>query len=638
MKLSGLLVPPKRMSVRQGFFRWRESPVLASATTADHLPLGELADDLKRRLNVRAIVVGNAFGPCCLRIRRDKTVGARDHYRMEIASCGIEITASADAGAYYAVQTLRELLALHGRRSPCCLIADWPDFPRRGVYHDISRGKVPTVATLKELVERLAHWKINELLLFVAGVFEFQRHPIIGQGFSRLTAQDVLELQDHCKLHHVRLVGSMATFSHMGGILALPQYRHLGEMYNPDEKKSQPGGTLYPGDPGSIRFIEELYEEFVPLFEAGDFHVCGDEADDLGKGRSKARAKRLGVGRVYLEFMLKVRKLCQRHGKRMNAWGDMVLRHPEIFPDIPKDVVLFNWDFFKGGNLMRRTNEFAQAGVPFIVCPSACAFQSHSSRMLRSMRSISSFAEEGRKYGAEGLLTTDWGDCGHRNPLGVSLHGFAYGAAYAWGGSSIDQAVFHRTGGRRDGGPGAWKPTEEEEAFTQSFCFHLFGQRNSRLARLLHFLGETYHMVGPEGSDAALFWAWRDPLMSPHGLETELYQTSAPGCRRVIAKLKDPGVWPCATKDMDHFEALALEEFALAARMDVMACRKALLGRELVAGGYVPAAELRKFATDMEDLAKHFQRLWLARNKPSHLQDNLDLFARTAKEAREAAR
>jgi len=632
----GLLIPPKRLSFRRGSFLWPRSAVLASATTADCLPLGQLAKDLQRRLGLGAKVAGNAFGPCCLRIRRDKTVGARDRYRMEISRAGIEIASAADAGAYYAVQTLRELLALHGRRLPCCAIEDWPDFPRRGVYHDISRGKVPTVETLKALVERLAHWKINELLLFVAGVFEFQRHPAIGAGFSRLTAQDVLELQDHCKLHHVRLVGSMATFSHMGGILSLPPYRHLGEMYHLDEKKRQPSGTIYPGDPKSLRFVEELYEEFVPLFEAEDFHVCGDEAYDLGKGRSRARARRIGVGGVYLEFMLKLRKLCQKHGKRMNAWGDMVLHHPEIFPDIPKDVVLFNWDFYKGGNYMRRTREFAAAGVPFIVCPSACAFQSHSSRMLRSMRSISSFAEEGRKYGAEGLITTDWGDCGHRNPLGASLHGFAYGAAYAWGGSSLDDGVFHRTGGLN--GPVPWKPTQEEAAFTRSFCFHVFGQRDDGMAKRMHFLGDTYHLVSPGGDDATLFWAWREPLMSPAGLETEIYQTSASGCRKVIAKLEDPGIWPAPTREMDRFEALALEEFALAARMDVMACRKALLGRELVAGGSVAGADLRKFAADMEDLAGQFSRLWLARNKPSQLQGNLDMFIRTAKEARAALR
>jgi hypothetical protein len=580
---------------------------------ADHLPLGQLADDLKRRLNVRAVVEGNAFGPCCLRVRR-QSQEQPERYQIAISPSLIEITAGADAGAYYAVQTLREMLAVHGRHLPCCRIDDWPDFGRRGVYHDISRGKAPTMATLEALVERLARWKLNELLLFVAGVFEFQRHPAIGAGFSRLAAQDVLELQEHCKRHHVRLVGSMATFSHMGGILSLPPYRHLGEMYSANQKKNRPSGTLCPGDPAALRFVEELYEEFVPLFEAEDFHVCMDEADDLGQGRSKARAKRLGVGRVYLEFMLKVRQVCRKHGKRMNAWGDMVLRHAEIFPDIPKDVVLYNWDFFKGGNYMRRTHEFADAGVPFMVCPSACAFQTHGGRLLRSMRSISSFAEEGRKHGAIGLLCTDWGDYGHLNPLGVSLHGFAYSGAVAWNGLAV-----------------------EEAPFTELFCYHTFGVKGPRMARLMRFLGNTYHTV-EGGDDNVLFMAWRTPLLPKEGLDANLYQTIPAGCREVIRRLGDPDVWPEPSKGMDRFEAMALEEFALASRMDVMGARKAELGRALLKGHPVRSASLRAYAADMDDLAGQFKRLWLARNKPSHLQENLDLFARTAKEARAAAR
>ncbi len=629
-----LLIQPKQVSSRPGRFAWPKLPVFASATTADRLPLGQLADDLKRRLGRKAVIVGNAFGPCCLRIRRDPRIGDPQRYRLVISPTLIEIAAGADAGAYYAIQTLREMFAVHVRSLPCCQIEDWPDFPRRGVYHDISRGKIPTVATLKALVERLARWKINELLLFVAGVFEFQRHPAIGAGFSRLTARDVLELQDHCKLHHVRLIGSMATFSHMGGILSLPQYRHLGEMYHPDEKKRQPSGTLYPGDPKSLRFVEELYEEFVPLFEAGDFHVCGDEAYDLGQGRSKARARRIGVGHVYLEFMLKLRKLCRGHGKAMNAWGDMVLHHTEIFPDIPKDVVLYNWDFFKGGNYLRRTHEFAEAGVPFMVCPSACAFQSHGGRILRSMRSITSFAEEGRRHGAIGMLCTDWGDYGHRNPLGVSLHGFAFSGAVAWNGSAYPD-VSPRT--RKGARPVPWRPTAVETAFTERFCYHTFGVRDPRMARLMQFLGDTYHIV-EGGDDNVLFMAWRYPLLPKEGLDVPIYQTRPDGCRQVIARLGDPSVWPSPAKGMDRFEALALEEFALAARMDVLAAHKAELGRGLLMGEPVAPASLRAYADDMDDLAGQFKRLWLARNKPSHLGEILDMFALAAREARAAAR
>lgn len=46
---------------------------------------------------------------------------------------------------------------------PCVGIEDWPDFKSRGFLHDITRGKVPRLETLKELADRLSFYKVNQL-------------------------------------------------------------------------------------------------------------------------------------------------------------------------------------------------------------------------------------------------------------------------------------------------------------------------------------------------------------------------------------------------------------------------------------------------------------------------------------------
>ena len=67
--------------------------------------------------------------------------------------------------------TLRQLLREHGRKLPCLIASDYPDFPHRGVMLDISRGRVPNLNTLLELVEQLADFKINELQLYTEHTF-----------------------------------------------------------------------------------------------------------------------------------------------------------------------------------------------------------------------------------------------------------------------------------------------------------------------------------------------------------------------------------------------------------------------------------------------------------------------------------
>ncbi|MFA6134783.1 MAG: glycoside hydrolase family 20 zincin-like fold domain-containing protein [Phycisphaerae bacterium] len=613
MPAKSLLIPVKKCVARSGRFRWPARSVLATARVADVVPLGQLAEDLKKHAGSKACLEGNALGPAAVRVRRDAAIKGAEQYRLVVGADGVTISASTDAGAYYGLQTLRELVRIHGRSLPACVIDDQPDFARRGVYQDCSRGKVPTLETLKALVERLGAWKINELQLYVENVFSYKRHPDIGKGYSPLTSEEILALQEHCKEHHIRLVGSLASFGHLEKVLCLPQYRNLAEIA--EGKGPQGGSTLCPTDPRSVKLVGEWYEEFVPLFEAVDFNVCCDETSPLDVGRSKAKAAKVGGGRLYLDFLLKIRQLCHKHGKRMNAWSDIILQHKELLKDVPRDIVMLNWAYEPNHWRMGRTNEIARAGLPLVVCPGTSSWATHGSRLGVAIANVANFAAQGRRWGAEGMLNTDWGDGGHRNFMGVSLHSFAHGAAHSWHGRGVD-----------------------DKSFTDAFCFHVFGQNNSRLAGSLRALGGTYCVCSDNYvNSCALYTSLVEPLVLPEGGKGRIDETKPAGLRQIIRQLSDEKIWPLPPKDMGGFEALALMEFSVAARMDVLACRRALAAKDLRAGKAVAAKEFQALAADMHELAGDFKGLWLARNKPSRLKDNLDLMSRAETESRRLA-
>jgi len=609
MATSKLLIPVRKYRASGGAFKLPDKPVLASVRDADMLPLRQLAADVKRSFGSIARFARDAVSPAAVRIRRDRAIGGRDAYRLIVRPDGVEILAADDPGAYYGVQTLRDLLKAHGRSLPLCRIDDEPDFARRGVYHDCSRGKVPTVETIKALVERLAHRKINELQLYVENVFTFKRHPAIGGGYSPFTVEDILEIQAFCKRHHVALVGSLASFGHMEKILQLPQYVHLAEL--PGQHGWRGGTTLNPLHPGSIRLVADLFDEYLPIHEAVDFNVCCDETWELGKGRSKKRAEAVGTGTVYLEFLLKIHKLCCKHGKRMNAWADIVLEHPELLGRLPKDVVMLNWSYAPSGGRIPRTADIVRAGLPVVICPGTNAWQSHGSRLQDAIDNVANFSAVGRRHHAEGLLNTDWGDAGHRNLLGVSLHGFAHGAAHAWNGRAVDN-----------------------QTFTDLFCRRMFAQRDGSLAAALRKLGSTYVTSGaPAQYGGCLYHALVEPLKPRRKpASSSIDQITPGGCRRIISQLSDPGIWPPPPKGMDRFERLAIREMAMGARMDCLAAARALAALKLRAGKAVAAAELRRLAVEMRRLAADFKRLWLARNRPSRLADNLALMRRAERE------
>ena len=589
-----LLIPVRRLRWTGGVFVWDDRVTLASPRACDALPLRRLRRTLKRLLGVRGRVVRSVTAPATVRIVRAADIGGAEAYRIIVSPDGVEILAGGDAGAYYAVMTLRELVTVYGRwrRWPGCVIDDRPDFGRRGVYLDCSRGKVPTVDTVKALVERLAGWKINELQLYFENVFHLASHPKIGRGYSAFTAADVLEIQDHCDLHHVRLVGSQATFGHMEKILALREYRGLGELAG---FRGYPGGmTLCPGDPGSIALVSDILGELAPLFAAGDFNICGDEPWELGQGRSKRRVRRLGVGNVYWAFLDKVIGLCRRLGKRANIWADIVLAHRELLGELPDDITLLNWEYEAAGARIARTAEIAATGLPFMVCPGTSGWLTHGTRLGNAMANVSNFAAAGRKFGARGLLNTDWGDYGHRNFLGVSLHGIAHGGAHGWHGKGVDDATF-----------------------TQVFCEHTFGEATGRLARAIGQLGAVRDRVG-----CRLYYA----LVERAGDEASEADRIDPGAAgEAIEQLSARGLWPVAAAGLERFERLALKEMKLAGEMDLLACRRALVIRGLRAGASVRRPELRSLRRRLVSLAGRFELLWLARNRKSRLCDNVRL-------------
>lgn len=562
-------------------------------------------------------LVGNAIVSESQRVNliRDKQITDPEGYRIVVRTDGADICASTPAGSYYGAQTLAEYIEYHGRRLPCCEIEDAPDIRRRGFSLDCCGGKVPTVETVKQLIRRLARWKINELQLHIENAFTFARHPAIGQGYSPFTPEDILEIGAHCARHHITFVPSLAGLGHFEKILMLDEYKELGEL---------PGGTtLCPTDSGSIKLISDMYDEYLPLFKADDFNACGDEPWELGTGRSKPEADRRGAGRVYLDFMLELYELSLVHGKRMNMWGDYVLQHPEIIPGIPTDMVILNWDYTPDGEMMRETARFSEAGLPLVCCPGTNGWQSHGTRIDQALKNIDQFADIAISHGAEGLLNTDWGGNGHRNTLGVSLVAAAYGGAQAW--NHRDTSALSKAD------------------FTRSFCLHTFGDLDG-------LVDEYVVVTGDDRYDTWAYYALLEGLSEPVSYgrgfckgrpviaEVKLSKKKVDEMRGASAKLGSGtsclDAFDSQFGEERRFERIALEEYFLANRMNLAALNRMELANMIRAGKKPGKKKLTDHERELLEIRDDFQRLWLLRSRISRLEDNLAGFDAAIAEVR----
>lgn len=417
---------------------------------------------------------------------------SRQGYSLSIEADQIMITATAGAGLFYGMQTLIQLVRQYGHRLPALRIEDKPDFRWRGFLLDVSRGRVPTLDTLKWLVRTLSHFKINMLQLYVEHTFHFESHPEIGEGCSPLEPDEIRELDHYCKSRHVELVPSLQSFGHMGYMLSLPKFRHLAEVVQfkswqrASWRKRLHGMTISPIDENTYRLMADLYRDFLCNFTSVLFNLNSDETWDLGKGRSRKIAKQIGVGRLYLRHIARLAELAHYHGRQPMIWADVIHRHPELIPEVPSDLILLDWGY-SHDSPFDRCERLAELKRPFFVCPGTSGWNQVFNDVWNATLNIRRFVAAGKRYGALGVLNADWGDCGHFNMIGCSLHGAVLGAAMSW----------------NEGRP-------DDESFDRAFSLHVFDDAKGEMGRAIRRAGSLIRQK--TGKDLKTWELWASPI------------------------------------------------------------------------------------------------------------------------------
>ncbi len=404
---------------------WIVLPTPCSRRLRERIAEGAAALGVRLNKPIRVTAVAPQAGNLLLRIRTGKKLQPQG-FNLRLSPAERLLTAGGEAGAYYGFLAFVQLIEQFGATPPTLTIADAPDFPVRGVMLDVSRCKVPTMETCKQLIDRLAGMRINQIQLYIEHTFAFSAHKAVWSDSSPFTHEEILELDRYCADRFVELVPNLNSFGHFARWLRHPEYRHLAEC------PANPATDCLAPNNASIRFLDGLYDEYLPHFTSTTFNVGCDETWELGKGRSKARAEKTSVTAVYLAFIKKIHALCTKKGRRMQFWGDIILRQPELIRDLPQDVLALCWGYEGDHPYEKQCRAFAGAGIEYHVCPGTSAWNSITGRTDNCLANLENAAANGLKYGATGYLNTDWGDGGHHQVLPISYAGFAAGAAYSW--------------------------------------------------------------------------------------------------------------------------------------------------------------------------------------------------------------
>jgi len=536
-------------------------------------------------------------------------------YALSISRNGVKIAFREPGGLRAAMATMRQLLRGHGRRLPCLSIRDWPDFTRRGVMLDISRGRVPALATLLDLAERLADFKINELQLYTEHTFAYKKYQSVWQSWGALSGSEIQILDARCRELGIDLVPNQNSFGHLRHFLADPRLKPLGELsgnYEAEGGGETAGGrnflrrptTLAPRHPGTLPFLRSLYDELLPNFSSHFFNVGCDETWDLGKGQSQQICKAKGQGRIYLDFLKKIQREVKTRNRKMQCWGDILLKYPKLIRELPQDIIALNWGYEADHPFTKEAAQFARAGIPFYVCPGTSTWQTLIGKHDNALANLRAAARAGKQFGAVGFLNTDWGDGGHPQPLAVSWPMFAAGAALAWNAKNLN-----------------------EDTLLAVLSRDVFDDATGKAASSGFKLGFAHQKLGIQAVNETPLGT---VLAAPKPVERELF------CRnglqwfekiphkKILATLKEiqkqRATLLCSKPDSAAGKTL-VRELALAAQMAEQSCQY-MLWQKAVAAGKISEANLRarQGLRELKTLEKKFNAYWPTRNKATPKQ------------------
>jgi hexosaminidase len=512
-------------------------------------------------------------------------------YRLNISEHAVLVEATDAAGAFYAQRTLDQLAAAHHGRLPIGSVEDWPDLAVRGVMIDISRDKVPTMATLRQLIDRLASWKINQVQLYTEHTFAYRDHAVVWERASPVTAPEIIELDAFCRARHVELVPNQNCLGHWDRWLRHDRYRPLALCPDGYEQRGRhrPPSTLDPTNPAALALVRSLLAELLPNFSSRRVHVGMDEPWELPPSRIDD----------YLHWLAELRAVTELDGREMLVWGDILDGQPAALAALPADVTICEWWYEAGFDWSARVAPHASAERPFLVCPGTSSWTTILGRWTNAVANITEATSAAVHHGGAGILTTDWGDLGHLQYLPISEPGLAWSAAASW-----------------------CLEANRDLDLPAALDLHCYGDPAGVLGRTLRELGDAHLRIGPQWFNLSTL------VMHLYYPQVQLGRSFTAGLTMDELDVAE-GVLADTSRQLSTARPtradgpLVVEELQAASALVALLCRD---GRARLSGdgwlASVPAAARLAMADELAPMIEHHRALWLARNRPGGLDDS----------------
>lgn len=317
---------------------------------------------------------------------KDETIKP-EGYHLNISENSIEIKASSDAGAFYAVQSLRQLLPVSFENGTfqepkvaiqCLTIQDEPRFAYRGMHLDVCRHMF-SVEFVKKYIDALAMLKMNTFHWHLTDDqgwrIEIKRYPklqslaayrngtIVGHhpgtandnqkhgGFY--TQDEVKEVVNYAAKKQITIIPEIEMPGHASAAIAAYPFlscfpkkpteipngmasqasvvqQKAGQIKLVQETWGVFDDIFCAGKDSTFVFLENVLDEVVGLFPSKYIHIGGDEAPKKHWEQCpncQKRMKELGLKNEHelqSYFVTRIEKYLNAKGKQIIGWDEIL--------------------------------------------------------------------------------------------------------------------------------------------------------------------------------------------------------------------------------------------------------------------------------------------------------------------------
>ena len=319
---------------------------------------------------------------------------ADEGYTLEISPENIIICAKTGAGAFYAVQTLKQIIPVQAYETPINIealalptlkINDKPHFAYRGFMLDCSRH-FWSVETIKELIDILAMHKMNRFHWHLTEDqgwrIEIKKYPLLtkigskreqtttgrNEGMDGIpyggyyTQNDIKEIVKYAQERYITIIPEIEIPGHSLG--ALSAYPWLGCEGEAGNYKTWSYWGVSPqiacaGRESTFKFWEDVLSEVIDLFPSEYIHIGGDEAPrDMWKACPDCQ-KRIKDNGLKNEAELqsyvngRIEKFLNDRGRKLIGWDEI------LEGGVSQSATIMSWRGADGGIAAAKKGNYA---------------------------------------------------------------------------------------------------------------------------------------------------------------------------------------------------------------------------------------------------------------------------------------